>query len=106
MQYPRIFATTDGESHFDDVDIHLEGVKLLPGRPAVGTGPPIPTGAATLLHLGADWKATWHPTPKHWFSVTLTGEIACTTTDGEMRRSGPGNIYFLDDATGKALTAR
>jgi len=59
------------------------------------------TRAATLLHLGVDWEATWHPTPKHSFCVTLAGEIERTTSDGETRRFGPGSIYFLDDTTGK-----
>jgi hypothetical protein len=96
MQYPRIFATPDGESRFEDIGVPLEATQLVPGRPAVEVGPEIATSAATLLHLGADWEATWHPTPKHWFCVTLAGELECTTSDGEMRRFGPGSIYFLE----------
>lgn len=101
MKYPRIVATADDESHFEDIDIPFEATELVPGRAAVEVGPAIPTRAATFLHLGADWEAAWHPTPKHWFCVTLAGEMECTTSDGETRRFGPGSIYFLDDATGK-----
>jgi hypothetical protein len=75
MKYPRIFATADGESHFEDLSVPLEATQLVPGRPAVEVGPAIATSAATFLHLGANWAATWHPTPKHWFCVTLAGEI-------------------------------
>jgi steroid delta-isomerase-like uncharacterized protein len=106
MRYPRIFATSNGESRFEDVAVALEATQLVPGRPAVEVGPAVATSAATLLHLGADWEATWHPTPKHWFCVTLEGEIECTTSDGETRRFGPGSIYFLDDTTGKGHSSR
>jgi steroid delta-isomerase-like uncharacterized protein len=106
MKYPRIFATPDGESRFEDIDIPFEVTPLVPGRPAVEVGPPIPTSAATFLHVGPDWDATWHPTPKHWFCVTLRGEIESTTSDGETRRFGPGSIYFLDDTSGTGHYSR
>ena len=106
MQYPRIFATPDGESHLEDIDVPLEVVQVVPGRPATESGAPIATSAATLLHIGADWEATWHPTPKHWFCVTLAGEVEVTTSDGETRCFGPGSIYFLDDVTGKGHFSR
>jgi len=86
--------------------VPLEATQLVPGRPAVEVGPAIATSGATLLHLGAGWEATSHPTPKHWFCVTLAGELECTTSDGEMRRFGPGSIFFLDDTTGKGHSSR
>ncbi len=91
MKYPRVVATPDGESHFEDIGVPLEVAQVVPGRPATESGPPIATSA----------EATWHPMPKHWFCVTLAGEMECTTSDGETRRFGPGSIYFLDDTTGK-----
>jgi hypothetical protein len=85
MKYPRLFATADGESHFEDVEVPLEVVQIVPGKPAIESGPSIATSAATLLRIGADWEASWHPTPKHWFCVTLAGEIEATTSDGDTR---------------------
>jgi hypothetical protein len=105
MKYPRIFATADGESRVEDVSVPLETTQLVPGRPAVEVGPTIATSDATLLHLGADWEATWHPTPKHWFCVTLAGEIECTTSDGEVRRFGPAASIFWTIRLGKVTPA-
>lgn len=36
----------------------------------------------------------------------LAGELECTTSDGQVRRFGPGSIYFLDDTTGKGHSSR
>ncbi len=104
MKYPRTFATPDGESHFEDVPAEM--VQVVPGRPAFESGAPVATSAARLLHIGADWDGSWHPTPKRWFVVTLVGEMEITTSDGETRRFGPGSLCLLDDTTGKGHNTR
>jgi hypothetical protein len=106
VHYPRTFATPDGESHFGDIDVPPEMVHVVPGRPAFESGPPVATTAARLLHIGADWDGSWHPTPKRWFVVTLAGQMEMTTSDGETRRFGPGSIVLLDDLTGKGHNTR
>ena len=106
MKYPRTFATPDGESHFEDVEVPAQMAQVVPGRPAVESSAAIPTSNATLLHLGADWDGAWHPTPKRWFVVTLAGVSEITTSDGETRRFGPGSLLLLDDTTGKGHNTR
>jgi hypothetical protein len=106
MKYPRTFATADGESHFEDVDVVPEMVQVVPGRAAFETGTPIATSAARMMHVGADWDGSWHPTPKRWFVVTLSGEMEITTSDGETRCFGPGSMWLLDDTTGKGHNTR
>jgi hypothetical protein len=106
MKYPRIFATPDGESHFQDVEVPLQIALVVPGRPAIESSTAILTSAATLLHIGAEWDGSWHPTPKRWFVVTLAGEMEITTSDGETRCFGPGSIWLLEDTTGKGHNTR
>jgi hypothetical protein len=104
MKYPRTFATPDGESHFEDVEVVPEMVQVVPGRAAFETGTAVVTNAARMMHIGADWDGSWHP--KRWFVVTLSGEMEITTSDGETRRFGPGSIWLLDDTTGKGHNTR
>jgi hypothetical protein len=106
VKYARTFATSDGESHFEDVEVPPELVQVVPGRPAFETSTPFSTRDTILMHVGADWDGSWHPTPKRWFMVTLAGEIEITTSDSETRSFGPGCIWLLDDTTGKGHNTR
>ena len=106
MKYPRIFATADGESHFEEVEVAPEMVQVVPGRPAFESGAPVATSAFRLMHIGAHWDGSWHPTPKRWFVGTLAGEMEVTTSDGETRSFGPGSLCLLDDTTGKGHNTR
>ena len=106
MRYPRTFATPDGESHFEDVEVRLESVQVVPGRPAFDLGASIATAHSNLLRVPADWDGDWHPTPRRWFLITLSGEVQITTSDGETRIFGPGALWLLDDTTGKGHNTR
>jgi len=60
---------------------------------------------SSVLFVGAD--ARWgthdaeshinHPAPASQFVVVLEGVLLVTTTDGERRRFGPGNVVRVDD---------
>jgi hypothetical protein len=52
MRYPRTFATPDGESHFEDVEVQHETVAVVPGRPAFNVGAAI-VDVSPLSILGA-----------------------------------------------------
>ena len=106
MRYPRTFATPDGESHFEDVEVQHETVTVVPGRPAFNIGVAIATAASELLQIPADWDGDWHPTPRRWFVVTLSGELQITTSDNETRIFRPGAMCLLDDMTGKGHNTR
>lgn len=106
MRYPRTFATPDGESHFEDVEVQHETVTVVPGRPAFNVGVAIGTAASELLQIPADWDGDWHPTPRRWFVVTLSGELQITTSDNETRTFGPGAMCLFDDTTGKGHNTR
>ena len=106
MKYPRTFSTPDGESHFEEVEVAADVVRVVQGRPVLESGAPIATGTATMMRIGADWDGSWHPTPRRWFLITLSGEMEITTSDGETRCFGPGALWLLDDTTGKGHNTR
>ena len=106
MRYPRTFDTPDGESHFEDVDAQYETLEIVPSRPAFDVGATMVTANGNLLRIPADWDGDWHPTPRRWFVITLSGALQITTSDGETRVFGPGSLCLLDDTTGKGHNTR
>jgi hypothetical protein len=106
MQYVRIYAGPDGESHFEEVEVAADLVRVVEGRRVLESGAPMATGAATMMRIGPDWDGSWHPTPRRWFLITLSSEMEITTSDGETRCFGPGALWLLDDTTGKGHNTR
>jgi hypothetical protein len=106
VRYTRTVATKDGGSRFEDVDVPSTPRAVVPGRPAFASSAAIPATGAGLHHIQAGWDGDWHPSPKRWFVVTLTGELEVTTTDGEVRRFGPGNLWLVDDTVGRGHNTR
>jgi hypothetical protein len=99
-------VTKDGGSRFEDVDVATTSIAIVPGRPAFASSAGIPTAGAALLRIEAGRDGEWHPSPKRWFVVTLTGEMEVTTTDGEVRRFGPGSLWLVDDTAGRGHNTR
>ena len=106
MRYLRLYTGLDGESHFEEVEVQHESVTVVPGRPAFNVGAALATAASHLLQIPSDWDGDWHPTPRRWFVVTLSGELQITTSDNETRTFGPGAMCLLDDTTGKGHNTR
>jgi len=96
MQYTRIYADDMGESHFEEVDI------LLTDKGMVGA-----LSAAFMVKnlIFRENKATYdwdfHTAPARQFIILLDGEIEITTSLGEVRRFGAGNVLLVEDVTGK-----
>jgi hypothetical protein len=101
MNYFRIYAGPDGESHFENMPIALtaqpggsEYSKLYPATGVIFRRSP------------ADQHLDWHPAPRRQFVVTLSGEAEVQASDGEVRQIGPGTIMLAEDVTGKGHITR
>lgn len=101
MNYFRIYADADGESHFEDVAVEMSGLargsELSEMYPAVGV---------IFRRSPADQFIDWHPAPRRQFVVTLSGEAEVEASDGEVRRIGPGTVMLAEDITGKGHITR
>lgn len=106
MHYLRTFAGPDGESHFADLDATMLPVEFVPGRPLVDLSTAIPTTASALARLPAGWEGAYHPSPRRQLIIPVAGEMEVTTSDGEVRRIGPGTVWLLEDTTGKGHLTR
>jgi hypothetical protein len=48
----------------------------------------------------------WRPAPKREIVLCLSAQTEGMTSDGEMRRFGPGDVVLLEDTTGKGHRSR
>jgi hypothetical protein len=98
MQYVRLYAGPDGESHFEDLDV---GTSRLGGRAILDE--PWPVKDLTFLRRGAGVPRmeTWHTAPVRQFLIFLDGETEYEASDGQRRRMRPGDVLLVEDTTGK-----
>lgn len=108
MQYVRLYAGPDGESHFEDVDVPTEAVLTSTG---VSThkgkiGPLGDTLTLTATDPGSGdpgdggW-GPWHPDTQRFFATWFEGEVEIEVSDGEIRKFGAGSLVLVEDVTGK-----
>ncbi len=65
LTYPRVYASPDGETHFQDLAVPMAPTVFVPGIPLVDVGEPHPVTALTLSRLEAGYTSAWHPPPPH-----------------------------------------
>ncbi|WP_344424990.1 hypothetical protein [Pseudonocardia ailaonensis] len=93
LRLPRIVATADGGSSFDEFE--------LPVSSGLDGAHEIPIACAAFARLPAGAFADWHPSARRRLVVTLEGAADLVTTDGSVRHAIPGSVMMLDDVTGK-----
>lgn len=101
MNYFRIYAGPDGESHFEDIEI-----EMTPGGGQSEMSALIPTTGIIFRRSTADQYADFHHAPRRQFVITLSGEAEIEASDGEVRHIGPGTIMLAEDTTGKGHITR
>lgn len=101
MKYFRIYSDSDGESHFEDIDVEA-------GENQRGSdvSEPIPVTGVMFRRSPSDQFIDWHPAPRRQFVVTLSGHAEIEASDGEVRQIGPGTVMLAEDITGKGHITR
>jgi quercetin dioxygenase-like cupin family protein len=107
MKVARIQADQSGETSF--------GVREILDQEAIFGPPPNPTGLKSDFGAVQDMfafsvpKGTQvpaHNAPQPYISIVLTGEAEISTSDGDARVFGPGDVLFCDDLNGKGHVTR
>ncbi len=100
MVYTRLYSDEHGESHFEDVEIKFRSVNFAPPAPPLDLAEFGTAENCSLLRGPENWYGDWHPAPHRQVHFYLSGEIEAETSDGEIRRFGPGSIILVEDTTG------
>ena len=106
MRYVRVYADPTGESHFEDVDVPLTAADFAPPAPPAYLSSYTPTTRCAFIVGPAGWYGDWHPTPRRQFFVWLSGETEVRTSDGAVRRFGPGSVVLVEDTGGRGHQSR
>ena len=98
MRILNLYADTDGQSHFREIEIECSeetprgGIKVSKQLPA--TAIIFVEGAGTNL-------VPLHPAPWRQFVINLNAELEVIASDGERRVIGAGEVVLVEDTTGK-----
>jgi quercetin dioxygenase-like cupin family protein len=106
MRIARIHSDSEGQSHFEDVDVGLQSVGYAPPAPAVNLSRPFDASGTVLCSFPAGWYGDWHPTPRRQLYFHLTGRLEVGVADGETRRLESGDIVLVEDVAGSGHTTR
>lgn len=98
--YVRIVDTAGGGTCFVDGDEPLELAEFAPPAPALGVSASAPSRLVSFIGAPAGWDSPAHPAPARQWVVMLHGTVEATTSDGEVRRFGPGVAVLVEDTGG------
>jgi hypothetical protein len=106
MRYTRIYADSDGESHFAEVDVPLQAVEFAPPAAPLDVSAPFAAQRALLASMPVGWDGGWHPAPRRQLYFLLSGELEVQVSDGSVRRFAAGAVVLLEDPSGKGHLTR
>lgn len=101
MRVTRVYADTEGESHFADVDIPLAD-----RGPLGSMSECLPAHGVIFRENEPGYDLDWHCAPRRQYIVLLDGEIELKVSDGETRRFSGGDVLLVEDTTGKGHQTR
>jgi hypothetical protein len=95
MQFYRLFAGDDGQSHFEQLDQSRTSEFFNATRPAKG-----------LLFRNdfAPHIVDFHPAPRRRWVITLTGSVEIGV--GTRITFYPGDVFLAEDTSGQGHTAK
>ena len=101
MRIARLYAGSDGKSHFEDIDIPLVDDEAGEQRSEF-----IEATGIILRETSSEFSIDFHNAPRRQFVITLAGEGEIIVGDGTSRRFGPGDIMLAEDITGQGHITR
>ena len=101
MKVTRLYTGSDGESHFENVDIPLRdsGVADRKSERIKATG-------IIFRETIGEYNLDWHNAPRRQFVITLAGQVEIVVGDGTNRQFRPGDIMLAEDTTGRGHISR
>lgn len=104
--YYRIYADAQGDSHFDTVTVEQSLATGAPPAAPFYVSEDGPASKYRFYTFQPGWIGDWHPCPTRQFLVLMSGVVEMETTDGTVRKLGPGDLVLLEDTTGKGHVTR
>ncbi len=107
MKCLRIYATPDGESHFDEIDIPTKKVSVHPEAAPFDVSASYPASRIRFTRIPAGMHPVgWHTVPGRELTARLDGSVEYETSDGEVRKVNAGEFALVEDTHGKGHLSR
>ena len=100
MQITRVYTGSDGQSHFEAIEISLQESRY------GALSELFEAEGVIFRETPAGGELDFHNAPRRQFVVTLSGEVEIECGDGSKRRLGPGEILLADDTSGQGHITR
>ena len=100
MQITRVYTGSDGQSHFETIEIPLQASRY------GALSELFEAEGVIFRETPAGGELDFHNAPRRQFVVTLSGEVEIECGDGSKRRLGPGEILLADDTSGQGHITR
>lgn len=96
MKITRLYVDAKGETHFEDLEIpYVESGK------GGQTSKRYPATGIVFRETAGTYDFDWHNAPRKQYIINLDGAVDITVSDGETRRIGAGEVFLVEDVTGK-----
>ena len=106
VTYSRVYTDSQGDSHFDIVTVEQSLVRAAPPAAPFYVSEDNPASKYRFYTFQPGWIGELHPAPTRQFLSLMSGEVEVETTDGTIRRFGPGDLVLLEDTSGKGHVTR
>jgi len=106
MKYTRVYADSNGMSHFEDREVEFAEVDFAPPAPFLFLSAFHKASRYAFFRAPAGWFGDWHPTPHKQVFFFLSGEIEVEVSDGEVRLFRPGSVVQVEDTGVKGHITR
>jgi hypothetical protein len=96
MRIHNLYTDADGESHFRDIEIEWADV-----RGSRKYSERLPASGIIFRETGGDYDLDWHTAPRRQYIINLDAGVLITASDGESREICAGEVFLVEDITGK-----
>jgi hypothetical protein len=96
MRIHHLYADEQGETHFEDIEIEWveeNYAGLLSQR--------FPATGLIFRQVPPTYDLDWHNAPRRQYIINLDAGVRVTASDGESREIGAGEVFLVEDVTGK-----
>src|SRR5947209_6342535 len=97
----RIYSDSNGDSHFEDVEIPLKEAGSIGWLSAE-----LPAKGIVFREVEPSYDWNFHTAPQKQYIILLDGEIEIETSLGEKRTFKAGDVLLAADTTGKGHKTR
>lgn len=106
VTYHRIYADSQGDSHFDIVEVEQSLAQAAPPAAPFYVSGDGPASRYRFYTFESGWIGELHPAPTRQFLALMSGAVEMEATDGTVRQLTPGDLILLEDTSGKGHITR